>query len=125
MKIVFGALAALTLLGGAWSAQAQGVPQGSYLQSCGNVAIEGDTLVANCRAADGRERRTALNAVRSCVGDIGNNNGNLQCNHGSGGQSYRQPSSQPGYGSQQYDQVPQQRGYGAQPYGQSGYGQPR
>jgi hypothetical protein len=125
MKIGFGALAALLLAGIAWSAaaQAQGVPQGSYLQSCGNVGIQGDTLVANCRTADGRDRRAALNAVSRCVGDIANNNGNLQCNQGGGGQSYGQQPSQPGYGSQL------QPGYGAQPYGQipqqSGYGQPR
>lgn len=92
MKIGFGALTALLLAGIAWSAQAQGVPQGSYLQSCGNVGIQGDALVAVCRTVDGRERRTALDAVSRCVGDIGNNNGTLQCNYDGG-------MPQPGYGS--------------------------
>jgi len=46
--------------------------------------MEGDTLAANCRRADGGQERTALNDVRRCVGDIGNNNGNLQCAYGAG-----------------------------------------
>ena len=41
-SVVIGLLA-----GVAWApAQAQGVPQGSYLRSCGNVAVQGDTLIA-------------------------------------------------------------------------------
>jgi len=83
MKIRFGALAVLLLAGIAWTApaQAQGMPQGSYLQSCRDIGIQGDTLVAVCRTVDGRAQRTALDAVSRCVGDIGNNNGNLQCNY--------------------------------------------
>ena len=74
MKIVSGALAGLMLAGTAWSApaQAQGVPQGTYMRSCGNIGMQGDTLVAICRTADGRERRTSLPAVYGCVGDIDN-----------------------------------------------------
>jgi len=98
MKIGFGALGALLLAGVVWSAQAQGLPQGSYLQSCGNVGIQGDTLVALCRTVDGREQRAALDAVSHCVGDIGNNNGTLQCNYDSGAQPYGQVPPQPGYG---------------------------
>jgi hypothetical protein len=103
MKIASGALAAVLLAGIGWSApvQAQGVPQGSYLQSCGNVGIQGDTLVAICRTVDGRDRRAALPAVSSCVGDIGNNNGNLQCNYAGGG-------------APPYGQAPPQQGYGPQ-----------
>jgi len=100
MKIKFGAPAALLLAGIAWSAaaQAQGLPQGSYSQSCMDIGIQGDTLVAACRTVDGRSQRTSLAAVSRCVGDIGNNNGNLQCNYDSGAQ----PSGQmppPGYGA--------------------------
>jgi hypothetical protein len=97
MKIAFGALAALLLTGFAWSAQAQGVPQGTYLRSCANVGMQGDTLVASCRTADGRERQTSLPAVNGCVGDIGNNNGNLQCSYAGGAPQYGQASQQPGY----------------------------
>jgi hypothetical protein len=111
MTIASRALAALLLAGIAWSvpAQAQGVLGGTYLQSCGNVGMAGDTLFASCRTRDGRERRAELPGVSRCVGDIGNNNGRLQC-------SYGEP------------QAPPQPGYGAPPYGQMpqpGYGPPR
>ncbi len=109
MKIAFGALAALLLAGLAWSAptRAQGVPGGSYLQSCAEIGVQGDTLFAVCRTVDGRGRRSELPSVSQCVGDIGNSNGNLQCSYAGGG-------------PQQYGQQP----YGQQPYGQQPYGQP-
>jgi len=66
------------------SALAQGVPPGSYLRSCGNAYLEGDTLIATCRRMDGHAQQTALPAIRSCIGDIGNANGNLTCNRGRG-----------------------------------------
>jgi hypothetical protein len=116
MKIASGALAALLLAGIAWlpPVHAQGVPQGTYLQSCGNVGMQGDTLVASCRARAGGEQRAELRGVSRCVGDIGNNNGTLQCNYGSGGQRYGQaPPQQPGYGAQPYGQMPPQPGYGS------------
>ena len=83
MKTLFGALAALLLAGIAWSAptQAQGLPQGTYVQSCRDISVQGDTLVASCRTRDGRAQRAVLSAVSRCVGDIGNNNGTLQCNY--------------------------------------------
>ncbi len=88
MKIAAGAVAAFLLAGIGWSlpAQAQGVPGGSYLRSCGAVVVQGDSLVATCRRGDGFELRTALPGVRRCVGDIGNNNGVLQCNYAGGAQ---------------------------------------
>lgn len=44
--------------------------------------MQGSTLTAVCRRAQGRgEQVTALN-VAHCVGDIGNNNGQLVCNGG-------------------------------------------
>ena len=114
MTIVFGALAALLAAEIALSApaRAQGVPQGTYLQSCGNVGMQGDRLFAICRARDGRERRTELPGISRCVGDIGNNNGRLQCNYGGGARPYGQVPPQPGYGAQPYGQVPPQPGYG-------------
>ena len=103
MKIVSGALAAVVLAGLGWSmpAQAQGLPQGSYLQSCSGARMEGDTLVARCRTRDGREERSALAGVNRCVGDIGNSNGSLQCNMGGRAQAVPAGpgSREPGYGS--------------------------
>src|SRR5580765_8428781 len=97
MKIVMGALAAVLLTGIGWSAtaEAQGIPQGSYLRSCNGARIDGDTLVARCRTVDGREQRSALATVNRCVGDIGNNNGQLQCNYG-GGRAQGIPAPGPG-----------------------------
>jgi hypothetical protein len=113
MKIVSGALTVL-LAGITLSplAQAQGVPPGSYLQTCRDVGMRGGTLYAVCRTVDGRGRQTELRRVRRCVGDIGNNNGMLQCSYGD---------------AQPYGQAPAP-GYGAPPYGQGpppGYGPPR
>jgi hypothetical protein len=81
MRIIAGGLIALAFAAVAVPAGAQGVPQGSYLRSCGEAHMEGRTLVAVCRRADGRPERTALD-VNRCVGDIGNINGQLQCNGG-------------------------------------------
>jgi hypothetical protein len=99
MKISFETLAALLLVGIAWSAptRAQGVPQGTYVQSCRDIRIQGDALVATCRTVDGRAQRAVLAAVSRCVGDIGNNNGTLQCNYGDGAQPNGQMPPQQGY----------------------------
>jgi CVNH domain-containing protein len=85
-------------------AQAQGVPGGSYLQSCTNVRMHGDRLVAECRRMDGSWDRSALN-VGGCVGGIANTNGQLTCNY-----------NNPGYGSSydrnRYYGYPRYYGYG-------------
>jgi hypothetical protein len=76
---LFGAAA---LAGLAFAAYAQGLPPGSYQQSCRDFRMQGGTLTAVCRRANGRgDQQTALN-VTHCVGDIGNNNGQLVCNGG-------------------------------------------
>jgi hypothetical protein len=82
MKIASAALMAVGLACTCWSmpVQAQGLPQGTYLNTCTGAHLEGDTLVARCRTPDGREQRSALAGVNRCVGDIGNSNGSLQCN---------------------------------------------
>lgn len=56
------------------------VPGGSYQQSCSNIGLNGNTLIATCRTMKGRMQRTSLANVDRCVGDIGNNNGQLNCN---------------------------------------------
>jgi len=105
MKMVVAAVAGFLLAGIAWAqpAAAQGLPQGSYMRSCMGAEIRGDALIATCRRADGREQRTSLADVRRCVGDIGNNNGNLHCNYGGG-----QAGPGPGYGERRYGEP----GYG-------------
>lgn len=108
MKIVIGALAAALLAGVGWSATAaaQGLPQGSYLRTCNGARIEGNTLIARCRTADGREERSALASVHRCVGDIGNVNGQLQCNYGG---PRAQGAPVPGYGERRFGE----QGYGS------------
>ena len=83
MKATLGALAAVLLAGAVCvqPAHAQRAPQGSYLNSCRHVGMEGDRLVADCRRVDGGWERTVLDIDR-CVGDIGNQNGHLTCNRG-------------------------------------------
>ena len=99
MKIVWAGLLAVLLAAFAWSqpASAQAVPGGSYLNSCNDVVTRGDTLVASCRMVDGRPLRTALAPFRACVGDIGNNNGVLQCILPGGRQARGTVVAEPGY----------------------------
>ncbi len=100
MSFARGALAAIVLAGIAWwgPAQAQAIPQGSYLQSCGDAVMRGDTLIATCRRVDGGMQRTALSWADRCVGDIGNNNGVLQCNYADGRPGYGRVVGGPGPG---------------------------
>lgn len=92
MKVVRGLLGAIALAALSCSAYAQAPPDGSYRQSCSNIRMQGSTLTAICRDVDGRGVQTALGVAR-CVGDIGNNNGRLQCN---GGQPSAAGSPSPG-----------------------------
>src|SRR5205807_4355475 len=95
MRTAIGTLGGLFFAGLCWAepAAAQGLPQGSYLQSCTRVSLRGDNLIAVCRRADGGEQRTSLPDVYRCVGDIGNMNGNLTCSYGDAG-----APPPPGYG---------------------------
>ena len=81
-------------------AAAQSVPPGSYLRSCGEAYLQGDTLIATCRRVDGYAQQTSLPAVRSCVGDIGNANGHLTCNHVRGAAPQPYYGGAPGYGQE-------------------------
>jgi hypothetical protein len=83
-------------------ASAQGVPPGSYLQSCGEVYLQGDTLVATCRRMDGAPRRSSLPGVQRCVGDIGNMNGRLTCNYADAPAPPQPYGGAPGYGAPGY-----------------------
>ena len=81
MKITLAGCAALLLAAAvcAQPAHAQRAPQGSYLNSCRNVGMDGDRLIADCRRPDGSWERTALDTDR-CTGDIANIHGRLSCN---------------------------------------------
>jgi hypothetical protein len=101
-RTMMAALAGLGLLAGASAmpAQAQGVPGGSYMQTCTNVHQRGDRLFAECRRMDGGWQRTTLDVDR-CRGGVANTNGSLTCNGGRGEGRYE------GYGSSR----PYQRDY--------------
>ena len=71
-------------------AQAQGVPPGPYLQTCNDVRMERDRLVAVCRRLDGRPNRTVLDEPRRCGGVIENIDGVLRCGGGRPGGEFRE-----------------------------------
>jgi hypothetical protein len=55
------------------------LPAGPYQQSCNGAVMQGSTLNANCRAANGTTLRSSLD-LNSCRGaDVANINGNLRC----------------------------------------------
>lgn len=57
----------------------RGGPQGSYQQTCTDIHVRGDDLIARCRARDGRYRDTKLDGFQRCRADITNDNGKLLC----------------------------------------------
>ena len=117
MKRIGGVILALALVGLSISAFAQAQPPGSYQQSCRDIRVQGRTLTAVCRGDEGRARETSLDISR-CVGDIGNDNGRLQCN---GGQAVAQNSGPSGYAGPGYAAPGYPpSGYPARRYGQGG-----
>lgn len=56
--------------------------QSSFSRSCQNIQhhIGDDRLSAECRTMDGRWVHTELDNVGWCIGDIGNQDGQLVCN---------------------------------------------
>lgn len=69
----------LTNSDGRLSCGAQPLPEGSYRESCRDMAVDGDFLAATCRSGSGEWKRTQLPGVRACTGDISNQDGTLQC----------------------------------------------
>jgi len=57
----------------------QGIPAGSYQQTCNNVSVNGDTLTANCQDTSGNWRNAQLPGFQRCAGEIANDNGVLRC----------------------------------------------
>ena len=78
---------ALIVLAPGTICMAQGIPQGSYQQTCNNVAVNGNVLSANCQDSRGNWVNAQLPDVQRCNGDITNDNGALHC------------ASSPGYGT--------------------------
>jgi CVNH domain len=112
-------LVMLALAGLSSSAFAQAPPPGSYQQSCSEIRVYGTTLSAICRGEHGRTQQTALD-IANCRGDIGNYNGQLQCN---GGRAVAPPPvpSAPNYARPGYSTP----GYPPSGYPPSGYPAPR
>lgn len=77
MRMMLAALAVTCLTGAASAAEA--VPQGTYLETCRNAAIDGDRLNAECENNAGKFKKTWLDGYRYCGGDIANEDGVLVC----------------------------------------------
>jgi len=102
MRFLLAAGMAAVLMGLSASANAQGVPEGSYRRTCTNVRMDGETLKALCRNNKGSAFVTELHHPERCAGDIANINGILQCQPsaarpGTPGPGYG-PAPAPGYG---------------------------
>ncbi|HTD37077.1 MAG TPA: CVNH domain-containing protein [Candidatus Limnocylindrales bacterium] len=111
-SLVGASLAAASL---AAPASAQYAPSGSYQQSCTNIRVRGNELIANCTAANGSRVRSTID-INSCRGgDIANSNGQLVCN---GGSSYGN-----GYGNGRHRHRHRDNSYGNGGYNNgNGYG---
>jgi hypothetical protein len=80
MRVTLAAIAACFVMTGA--AAAAGVPQGTYLETCRNAAVDGNRLNAECQDDAGKWKKTWLEGFQYCAGDIVNENGLLKCNGG-------------------------------------------
>ncbi len=81
------ALGVVALLMIAWqpvtaSAAQGGIPPGSYHDTCKDIALNGDTLNAQCKSNAGHWHATAIHNFARCIGDITNVDGNLRCQKG-------------------------------------------
>ena len=61
-------------------AAAQTIPSGSYQQSCTNIRVRGDQLIARCTNPQGATVRSSISLDSCRRGDIVNSNGQLACN---------------------------------------------
>jgi hypothetical protein len=66
------------------TAAAQGLPGGSYQQTCRNIGVNGSRLYATCQDGNGNWQTTELSDYQRCSSEIVNTNGTLQCNSASG-----------------------------------------
>jgi hypothetical protein len=82
--------AAIAIAISAAPAVAQGLPQGSYLDTCTNVRVAANELLATCRMQNQTQNETALANPFNCQGWISNQNGTLVCGR-QGAQPYVPP----------------------------------
>src|SRR4051794_29609212 len=77
---VLGAIAAAAMLLplAAVPAAAQ-IPAGSYLQSCRDVQVRGDRLIAICRTREGGWNQTSIGDIGQCAAGLVNSDGRLVC----------------------------------------------
>jgi CVNH domain len=80
LTALFRHFAPFVLLGSVQIAQA--LPAGSYQQSCENSTVQGNTLISSCKSRSGSFHNTRLENFQQCVGDIFNDNGELNCSRG-------------------------------------------
>src|ERR1700733_13432284 len=121
MNRIFGppALGASLAAASLAPASAQVIPSGSYQQSCTNIHVNGDQLIARCTNPQGTRVRSSI-ALGSCRGgDIANSNGQLVCNGGGyGNRRHRRDGNGYGYGN---GNGGYNNGNGNNGYGNGGY----
>jgi hypothetical protein len=75
-RTLVGLAAAASLMATALlPASAQSIPSGSYQQSCTNIRVRGDQLIARCNAPQGGTVRSSISLSSCRRGDIANSNG--------------------------------------------------
>ncbi len=85
-RLLISLLAGLGLAATALApASAQAIPSGSYQQSCTNIRVRGDQLIARCTNAQGTAVRSSIGLDSCRNGDIVNSNGQLACNRNGNG----------------------------------------
>jgi len=55
------------------------LPPGSYIATCKDVRLQGNTLSASCNDGKDHWRNTSMRDANKCGGDIANQNGTLRC----------------------------------------------
>ncbi len=55
------------------------LPPGSYIATCKDVRLQGNTLSATCNDGKDHWRNTSMRDANKCGGDIANQNGTLRC----------------------------------------------
>ena len=106
---------------------AQTIPNGSYQQSCTNIRVRGDQLIARCTNPQGTLIRSSISLDGCRRGDIVNSNGQLACNRNGYGRhrhdndNNNNNNNNGGYNGG-YNNGGYNGGYGNGGYGNGGYG---
>jgi CVNH domain-containing protein len=59
----------------------EGVPAGSYQQTCTDISVKNGNLYAKCQDAKGKAHSARLSHYEKCDGEIINKKGSLECSH--------------------------------------------